>query len=106
MAPIGYDRDFQLELYQNFPQWTPTLPETNKVKEQRKKGSPKKRIKKESTIPSPPKGKKRNRVESETESERDYASELDVRVKDVDEDDIIEGLDSDEGSWTQPIYVE
>jgi len=92
LAPIGYDRNFQLELYQNFPRWTPTPPETNKVKEQRKKGSPKKRIKKESTS----KCKKRKRVASE----RDYASELDVRVKDMDEDD------SDEGNWAQPIYVE
>ena len=79
---------------------THTSGNQQRVKEQRKKGSPEKRIKKESTIPSPPKGKKRKRVESETESERDYASELDVRVKDMDEDD------SDEGNWAQPIYVE
>ena len=71
----------------------PHLQQTKKLRrrtDQRRKAS--------TTRDGPSKGKKRKRVENETESEEEYAPELDMSVK--DEDGTIEG------SWTHPIYVE
>src|SRR6266498_3393981 len=93
MKCVWYDRDFQLELCQKVPQWTP--PVTQKTKEQKEKGS-KKRIKQESTTRAPSKGKKRKHFEIETESEQEHASELDMSVEDMDDD---MAFDSDEGRW-------
>jgi len=61
MQCIGYDRTFQLELCEKFPQWTPPPKEE---KHKKSKNNTKKGVKKERKTPA--KGK-RKRVESDSE---------------------------------------
>ena len=82
MKCVGYDRDFQLELCDKFPGWTPPEnPKTQKPKEP--KGRKTKKSKRESKAlsprPSTSKGKKRKRAaDSDGDSEQ---------VMDIDEAD-------------------
>ena len=75
---VGYDRDFQLELCDKFPGWTPPEnPKTQKPKEP--KGRKTKKPKRESKALSPSKGKKRKRAaDSDGDSEQEMSSVMDI----------------------------